>query len=146
VGITLPKFGPESCVGVIMADAISPQALSELIGSIYDCALDPAHWERTLADLVDGAVEMKVRRGPTYSPAVPHILTGRPPVTNPFDLPSRLREGNGLLLSGTMNGAGRRLEELARVYADRSTAPPAALHHYNWRRHCRGLFQIPIAA
>ena len=34
-----------------MADAISPQALSELIGSIYDCALDPCRWERTLADL-----------------------------------------------------------------------------------------------
>jgi hypothetical protein len=50
------------------------------------------------------------------------ILTERPPVTNPFDLPSRLREGNRLLLSGTMNGAGRRLEELA---PDRSTAPPA---------------------
>jgi serine/threonine protein kinase len=58
-----------------------------------------------------------------------HILTGRPPVTNPFDLPSRLREGNGLLLSGTMNGAGRWLEELVRVQADRSTAPPAALDH-----------------
>ncbi len=34
-----------------MADAISPQALSNLIGSIYDCALDPSRWERTLADL-----------------------------------------------------------------------------------------------
>ncbi len=34
-----------------MADAIPPQALSDLIGSIYDCALDPARWERTLADL-----------------------------------------------------------------------------------------------
>jgi hypothetical protein len=93
--------------------------------------------------------ELKVRRGPTYSPAVPSPTTfsrGRPPVTNLFDLPSRLREGNGLLLSGSMNGARRRLEELARVYADRSTAPPAALDHYNWRQHCRGLFQIPIAA
>jgi hypothetical protein len=93
--------------------------------------------------------EMKVRRGPTYSPAVPSPTTfsrGRPPVTNPFDLPSRLREGNGLLLSGSMNGARRRLEELARVYADRSTAPPAALDHHNWRQHCGGLFQIPIAA
>jgi hypothetical protein len=68
-----------------------------------------------------------------------HILTGRPPVTNPFDLPSRLREGNGLLLSGTMNGAGRWLEEVVRVCADRSTAPPAALDHYNWRQHCRGV-------
>jgi hypothetical protein len=90
-----------------------------------------------------------VRRGPTYSPAAPSPTTfsrGRPPVTNPFDLPSRLREGNGLLLSGTMNGAGRWLEEVVRVCADRSTAPPAALDHYNWRQHCRGLSQIPIAA
>jgi PAS domain-containing protein len=47
----LPKFGPESCGGVIMADAISRQALSDLIGSIYDCALDPSRWERTLADV-----------------------------------------------------------------------------------------------
>lgn len=30
---------------------VSPHALSELIGSIYDCALDPSRWERTLADI-----------------------------------------------------------------------------------------------
>jgi DNA-binding CsgD family transcriptional regulator/PAS domain-containing protein len=35
-----------------VADAISPQALSDLIGSIYDCALDPSRWERTLADVM----------------------------------------------------------------------------------------------
>jgi DNA-binding CsgD family transcriptional regulator/PAS domain-containing protein len=35
-----------------VADAISRQALSDLIGSIYDCALDPARWERTLADVM----------------------------------------------------------------------------------------------
>jgi serine/threonine protein kinase len=48
-----------------------------------------------------------------------HILTGRAPATSPLELPGRLREGNGLLLSGAMNGAGRWLEELVRV----STAP-----------------------
>jgi serine/threonine protein kinase len=48
-----------------------------------------------------------------------HILAGRPPATSPLDLPDRLREGNGLLLSGAMNGAGRWLEEMVRV----STAP-----------------------
>jgi len=36
-----------------VTDPISPQALSELIGSIYDCALDPSRWEETLADLMD---------------------------------------------------------------------------------------------
>ena len=36
-----------------MADAISPHALSELIGSIYDCALDPSRWEQTLPDVMD---------------------------------------------------------------------------------------------
>jgi DNA-binding CsgD family transcriptional regulator/PAS domain-containing protein len=34
-----------------VADAISRQAFSDLIGSIYDCALDPSQWDRTLADL-----------------------------------------------------------------------------------------------
>src|ERR1700751_5241076 len=34
-----------------MADAISRQALSDLIGSIYDCALDPSRWDETLADI-----------------------------------------------------------------------------------------------
>jgi DNA-binding CsgD family transcriptional regulator/PAS domain-containing protein len=34
-----------------MAEALTPQALSGLIGSIYDCALDPARWEQTLVDL-----------------------------------------------------------------------------------------------
>ena len=36
-----------------MADAMSPQALSDLIGSIYDCSLDPSRWERTLADVAE---------------------------------------------------------------------------------------------
>src|SRR6266481_7401941 len=36
-----------------MADAISPRALSDLIGSIYDCALDPSRWDQTLADTMD---------------------------------------------------------------------------------------------
>jgi hypothetical protein len=35
-----------------VADAISPQALSGLIGSIYDCALDPARWDQTLPDIM----------------------------------------------------------------------------------------------
>jgi DNA-binding CsgD family transcriptional regulator/PAS domain-containing protein len=34
-----------------MADAISRQTFSDLIGSIYDCALDPSRWERTLGDI-----------------------------------------------------------------------------------------------
>ena len=34
-----------------MQDPISPAALSELIGSIYDCALDPEHWDQTLSEL-----------------------------------------------------------------------------------------------
>jgi DNA-binding CsgD family transcriptional regulator/PAS domain-containing protein len=36
-----------------MPDPISSQALSALIGSIYDCALDPDHWDQTLSDLRD---------------------------------------------------------------------------------------------
>ena len=36
-----------------MPNPISPEALSELIGSIYDCALNPDHWDQTLCDLRD---------------------------------------------------------------------------------------------
>lgn len=36
-----------------MTGAISSQALSELIGSIYDCALDPTRWGRTLRELTE---------------------------------------------------------------------------------------------
>jgi DNA-binding CsgD family transcriptional regulator len=36
-----------------VADAISRQAFSDLIGSIYDCALDPSRWDQTLADIKD---------------------------------------------------------------------------------------------
>jgi hypothetical protein len=36
-----------------VTDAISPQALSDLIGSIYDCALDPSRWDQTLAEVRD---------------------------------------------------------------------------------------------
>ena len=38
-------------MGWPVPDPISHQALSELIGSIYDCALDPDHWDQTLSDL-----------------------------------------------------------------------------------------------
>ena len=34
-----------------MPDPILPQLLSELIGSIYDCALDPERWDQTLSEL-----------------------------------------------------------------------------------------------
>jgi len=44
-----------------------------------------------------------------------HLLTGRPPAANPLELPARLKEGNGLLLSGVMNGVGRWLEEMVRA-------------------------------
>jgi DNA-binding CsgD family transcriptional regulator len=36
-----------------MSNLISAEALSELIGSIYDCALDPGHWDQTLGELRD---------------------------------------------------------------------------------------------
>jgi hypothetical protein len=36
-----------------VADAISRQAFSDLIGSIYDCALDPSRWDWTLAEVRD---------------------------------------------------------------------------------------------
>jgi DNA-binding CsgD family transcriptional regulator/PAS domain-containing protein len=38
---------------VNVRNAPSPEALSNLIGSIYDCALDPSLWERTLVELKD---------------------------------------------------------------------------------------------
>jgi DNA-binding CsgD family transcriptional regulator len=41
-----------------VADAIPPQALSALIGSIYDCALDPSRWERALAG-IGGALDSR---------------------------------------------------------------------------------------
>ena len=44
-----------------------------------------------------------------------HIFAGRPPADSPLDLPARLREGNGLRLSSTVNGVGAWLEEMVRV-------------------------------
>jgi hypothetical protein len=35
------------------AHSLSPQTLSALISEIYDCALDPARWDQTLANLTD---------------------------------------------------------------------------------------------
>jgi DNA-binding CsgD family transcriptional regulator len=34
-----------------VSDVISPHALSDLIGSIYDCALDPSRWDTTLRNI-----------------------------------------------------------------------------------------------
>ena len=48
-----------------------------------------------------------------------HIFAGRPPANSPLDLSARLREGNGLRLSGAINGVGGWLEEMVRV----ATAP-----------------------
>jgi DNA-binding CsgD family transcriptional regulator/PAS domain-containing protein len=36
-----------------MTNAVSPQALSDLIGSIYDCTLDPSRWGATLLEVRD---------------------------------------------------------------------------------------------
>jgi DNA-binding CsgD family transcriptional regulator len=36
-----------------VADVISPEVLSNLIGSIYDCALDPSRWEQALLNIKD---------------------------------------------------------------------------------------------
>jgi DNA-binding CsgD family transcriptional regulator len=36
-----------------MTEHLSPQALSCLIGSIYDCALDPSRWDTTLIEIKD---------------------------------------------------------------------------------------------
>jgi DNA-binding CsgD family transcriptional regulator/PAS domain-containing protein len=36
-----------------MTEALSPQTLSSLIGSIYDCALDPSRWEQALTAIKD---------------------------------------------------------------------------------------------
>lgn len=36
-----------------MGSSVSSSALSGLIGSIYDCALDPDRWDETLADIVE---------------------------------------------------------------------------------------------
>lgn len=51
-----PPFGGEAPAqgGVVKVRNVpSQQALSNLIGSIYDCALDPSLWERTLVELRD---------------------------------------------------------------------------------------------
>ena len=48
-----------------------------------------------------------------------HILAGQPPARSALELPALLRDGNGLRLSGVVNGVGFWLEEMVRV----STAP-----------------------
>jgi DNA-binding CsgD family transcriptional regulator/PAS domain-containing protein len=51
------KLRPFSCGAEMsgtsgMSESISPRKLSELIGSIYDCALDPDLWVRTLKEIM----------------------------------------------------------------------------------------------
>ena len=48
-----------------------------------------------------------------------HVFAGHAPADNPLDLPTLLREGNGLRLSSAVNGVGAWLEELVRA----ATAP-----------------------
>src|SRR5882672_8380931 len=56
VEMSIARFLGFSCVldfaeGKIMPELISASALSEMIGSIYDCALDPERWPATLTSL-----------------------------------------------------------------------------------------------
>jgi serine/threonine protein kinase len=86
---------------------------------VEDHLADPAkvyHAPEAITDGDEGAARADVF---SLGAIAYHVLSGRPPAANPLDLPGRLREGNGLLLSGVMNGAGRWLEEMVRV----STAP-----------------------
>jgi serine/threonine protein kinase len=48
-----------------------------------------------------------------------HLFTGRPPVDNPLDLPTKLREGGGLRLAEAVDGIGAFIEDVVRA----STAP-----------------------
>lgn len=50
---TAPETGWIRRGATVLAEMISPQVLSALIGSIYDCALDPSYWEKTLANAKD---------------------------------------------------------------------------------------------
>jgi DNA-binding CsgD family transcriptional regulator/PAS domain-containing protein len=45
-GRTSGKDDPE-----IRAETVSPRALSDVIGSIYDCTLDPSRWEQALREI-----------------------------------------------------------------------------------------------
>ena len=47
------------------------------------------------------------------------IVTGKPPARSPLEMPALLRDGNGLRLSGVINGVGGCLEDLVRI----ATAP-----------------------
>jgi DNA-binding CsgD family transcriptional regulator len=42
-----------TCKGFNMSQALPPTKVSELIGHIYDSAIDPSHWSYTLAQLIE---------------------------------------------------------------------------------------------
>jgi DNA-binding CsgD family transcriptional regulator/PAS domain-containing protein len=68
-----------------MAEALSPQALSNLIGSIYDCALDPDRWEGTLAEIM-GAFEGRTAILSLIDQSLGRLLINRTVGIEPYQL------------------------------------------------------------
>ena len=59
-----------------MAEPLTPEALSALIGSIYDCTLEPSRWEQTLTQIRD---EFPLRKcGAAFERCSPrsHVIGG----------------------------------------------------------------------
>jgi len=80
-----------------VADAISPQALSELIGSIYDCALDPTRWEETLPSIEGKYARLPKSESFARSGYKSAILTSRGAISlsNPHPFAAERRHHSG---------------------------------------------------
>ena len=96
-----------------MSSPISPQALSELIGSIYDYALDPGHWDQTLSELRNAFL------GETVSLGLLDLRHGR------------------ILINKDVGLAPEQLEERAKYSTELGHSWPNGLHAIRWtRRKC----------
>jgi DNA-binding CsgD family transcriptional regulator/PAS domain-containing protein len=78
---------------VTVSDVISPHALSDLIGSIYDCAIDPSRWNQTLRNIKDAL------DGHTAIVTLVNVQRGRPLLMktaglDPFHLPMHFMHVN----------------------------------------------------
>ena len=76
----------------------------------------------------------------------PRGRPNRPARPSLFRTPNGDGQPNLVAVPCRSTACGHRDRNLSELNAGALRPAPAALDHYGWQRHCRGLFELPIAA
>jgi transposase InsO family protein len=130
--------------------AIARQSLPQHVSTDHDPLFRFHRWLANLRVLEIGEIK-SVPYAPVSHPFVERLIgtirreyLDRALFWNAVDLARKLGEFRDYY---NVHRVHRALDGTTPAQRARAPSPaPAALDHYAWRQHCRGLFQIPIAA